>query len=248
MIGFFSFLFLAKRILTGIIWFGIIWFVFEFALLIYFFLQLIRSAYFFCTLCILTYFIAWHSNELTNVLVENIQLYKHKKVFICPNKVSLFFFNYNKICSFFIAKQIFPNVLLAFLASNIPINIYIIKGFVFDKEELLIRLVMLIIFAVQIVAFYITLNPLASVCSTLHSPHKMLVPLQYCLTGHKWLLNKLKIDDLVKRLLIGPKNAISIGPLREVTRQVLFEVRLYTFYYNFLFIGLLTLYNLCTGY
>lgn len=216
---------MSRKLLTGIVWWGILWFFLELSLLIHFFLRLIQIAHFFSTLCLLTYFNAWHSDELTNVLNKNIQLYQRKKALIDPSKVSLFFLNFNKICDIFVSKRIFPNVLLTFLVTNIPIHIYIIKGFVFDRDDPFIRFAMTLIFAMQNVAFYISLNPLAYVCKRLHAPLKVLVPLQHCLNGQEIILDKLKVDDLIKRLGVGPKNAVSIGPLNEVTRKALIEVK-----------------------
>ncbi len=156
-------------------------------------------------------------------LKDNIQLYLRYKVPISEKNFTNFFVGHNQCCHIIVTgtKEIFSKILLAFLLTNIPINIYIFKGFVFNNEELLIRIIMLFLFIFQYIAFYIALYPLAKSSSQLHEPRKMLIALQYCLTN---FFAKLKTDDLINRLGNGPKYAISIGPFKEVTNQAILEV------------------------
>ncbi|KAH9402949.1 hypothetical protein TYRP_015713, partial [Tyrophagus putrescentiae] len=200
----------SKRILSDISWVGAIWFLIEVSALFHFFLRLARVALFFCTLCVLTRLNAWHSNEMSASLKDNIQLYLRYKVPISEKNFTNFFVGHNQCCHIIVTgtKEIFSKILLAFLLTNIPINIYIFKGFVFNNEELLIP-------------FYIALYPLAKSSSQLHEPRKMLIALQYCLTN---FFAKLKTDDLINRLGNGPKYAISIGPFKEVTNQAILEI------------------------
>ncbi len=84
----------------------------------------------------------------------------------------------------------------------------------------------MLVLTVQMVAFQVTLGPLSNVCRAMHAPQRELVALQPHLTGSKWILLKLKLDDLKVRLSTGrPKVAVSIGTARELTSETVLEVR-----------------------
>ena len=149
----------------------------------------------------------------------HFQLHEHNRVI------------YLMICG---SRELFGWVLFAFLFINLPININLIRRNIFTKRLKPIEsLILWFICFIQIFISFIVLCPLAWCCKVYHTPKKFIPSFQLMtiissnqqqsiecnITNQKngWLWYKLKYDDLYQRLLYGPKFAISIGPVKEIT-------------------------------
>ena len=125
-------------------------------------------------------------------------------------------------------RLLFGWVLFAFLLIHIPINVNLIRRCIYIQHLTLVELLVIwVIGLAQILITCFVICPLAWAYTVYHSPKKFIPTFQLLSTTtativggngqNGWLWYKLKYDDLYQRLLYGPKFALSIGPVKEVT-------------------------------
>ena len=118
--------------------------------------------------------------------------------------------------------QLWGNVVLATVCTQIPINIVFVKKIVTGSEQetpLSLKLLLFIIFAVQLGIFASIFAPLSWCSKVYHSPKKLIHRLMLTTTGSGawWWTLRLKYNDFYGRLVHGPKVAITVGPLHAIT-------------------------------
>lgn len=143
------------------------------------------------------------------------------------SKISNFLIEHNALSNLVMLgnRQLWGRVMASFLLTNIPINVYGLSIIILSSRNLTEQFVLLILLLIQLFAFVVSMWPLSYTSARLHAPQNKLVALQPYLTGYRWILLKLKLDDLKCRLSCGrPRVAVTIGPARDVTNDVLLEV------------------------
>ena len=122
------------------------------------------------------------------------------------------------------SDQLWGNVVLATVGTQIPINIVFVKKIVSpgsDQETtpLSLKFLLFIIFAIQMGVFAGIFVPLSWCQSQYHSPKKLVHRLMLSTTGSGawWWTLRLKYAELYGRLVRGPKVAITVGPLHAIT-------------------------------
>lgn len=125
-------------------------------------------------------------------------------------------------------EQLWSRVLFAFLLTNSLPNVYLCTRLAFDTLTYTEQVITWTVFLGQSAASVISSIPCAAFSAALHAPSKVLVLVQSRLqAGSKDRLlfsYKLKLDDLLKRLLIGQTYGVTVGPLGVVTYSNLFQV------------------------
>ena len=127
-------------------------------------------------------------------------------------------------------RELFGWVMFVFFLVHIPVNISLIRQNIFIQNSKVIELLVLwLIVFLQIFVAGVLFCPLAYSCKVFHSPKKFIPSFQLLTTtaptimdgniqmNNGWIFYKMKYDDLYQRLLYGPKFAISIGPVKEIT-------------------------------
>ena len=199
--------------------------------LFYCLLPMIRCALFFtfCTF-IATMIFTGHSEEVRKEVVCLMDKYQRKdKLPHCAIAQLKRFLRVHNLVSYFAvcgSKEIFGSVMFAFMGTNIPINVYMIRIFLF-KPILLVDLAMMAtVFLAQSFAACSVFVLLAYSCKKFHSPKKVILRVMMVLEGHRWMMLKMKFNDLYYRLNYGVKIAITVGPLHGITYFSALEVRL----------------------
>lgn len=150
-------------------------------------------------------------------------------------------------------RHLWSTMLLAFLATNLPSNIYLLIrlflsgsgssiGICNSKDtefELVDTVAIGVIFAGQTAVVAVVLGILAQQSKTLHSFARYVPALQQILNAgngngsrnsgrasFKILSLKLKLDLLLERLTCGRPYGVSIGPLWTITYDTLIQVRM----------------------
>lgn len=133
---------------------------------------------------------------------------------------------HNRVCYLVIrgCTELFGNVLLCFLLIHLPTNVYLLQQNVFSAPPIASLIILWLIIFFQALAAFVVFAPLAWASKIFHSPKKFLPKLQVLMNGKWWLLYKLKYDDLLNRLLYGPKMALTIGTLQPITFYTALEV------------------------
>ncbi len=121
-------------------------------------------------------------------------------------------------------RQLWGPVMAAFLLTNLPINVYVLNVIIFSGRSMMELAVLFIVLVIQLIAFAVSMWPLAYTSRALHEPQHKLVALQPYLIGPRWARLKLKLDDLKCRLSCGPRIAVTIGPAKDVTSTTIVEV------------------------
>ena len=124
------------------------------------------------------------------------------------------------------SHELFAFVLYAFLLTNIPVNVYLIQRNIFEQQKLMDQMVLWTVVFIQLIVFIIVFGPLAWCAEVYHSPAKFIPILQPMLRGSSgWLWHKMKYEDLYHRLIDdGPKLAVCVGSVREITYMASIEV------------------------
>ena len=116
------------------------------------------------------------------------------------------------------SRRLFGNVLLGFLYTQIPMNVLFLRRIVlFTYTDLTLTVILSIAVFVQLAISANVFLPFAWCCTVYHRPKRFIVKFQGMTRGVAWLPTKIKYDNLYGRLIRGPKIAITIGPLAEVT-------------------------------
>lgn len=142
------------------------------------------------------------------------------------NDVNQLMAEHNKVCYLVLcgSQKLFSNILLIFVLTNVPNNVYIIWRIIFQRQSFVDFLVFWTIVLIQMIAAVLVFGPVAYQCKIFHQPAKFLSILQNNLSGHQWLMTKLKLDDFNHRIIQGPKISVSIGFLKAVTYKTSLEV------------------------
>ena len=109
----------------------------------------------------------------------------------------------------------------------VPVNIYFVRRIIFITNTAVDNMIIWFIVIIVLLLAFLCLTMLSWCCSVYHSPKKYIPKLQQMMRGPMWRETKLKFDDLYGRLMRGPKVALSIGPLGDITYLGSFEVRLW---------------------
>ncbi|KAH9409889.1 hypothetical protein TYRP_009634 [Tyrophagus putrescentiae] len=194
-------------------------------------LQMVQSSAFFvgCTL-LGTLVYAGHVKEVNRAVQASLALNR------CSNLGAKPVFHYTRTTSSLLNRQLnehnrvcylvmrgcaelFGNVLLCFLLTHLPTNVYLLQRNVFAAPPLFTLLLFWLIIFFQALAAFVVFAPLAWVQTVFHSPRRFIPRLQMLMSGkRRWqLCYKLKYDDLLNRLLHGPKMALTIGTLQPIT-------------------------------
>ena len=213
-------------------------------------LQMVQSSAFFvgCTL-LGTLVYAGHVKEVNRAVQASLALNR------CSNLGAKPVFHYTRTTSSLLSRQLnehnrvcylvmrgcaelFGNVLLCFLLTHLPTNVYLLQRNVFAAPPLFTLLLFWLIIFFQALAAFVVFAPLAWVQTVFHSPRRFIPRLQMLMSGkRRWqLCYKLKYDDLLNRLLHGPKMALTIGTLQPITfysalEVCLFKVKQMNFYW-----------------
>ncbi len=139
-------------------------------------------------------------------------------------------------------RQLYGLGIAAFLLINLPVNATVLAELTFNlaDKSLSELLFLLLVLTFQLAAFAVNLLPQAVFCRRMHAPQEEAVALQPYLTisggngsDSRYVLLKLKLDDLKSRLSVGkPKVAFTVGALRPVTFETIVEF--FTLYFAYL--------------
>ncbi|KAJ6219639.1 hypothetical protein RDWZM_005451 [Blomia tropicalis] len=221
---------------SALAWNAYVWINVEYVLCIYLAFQCIQNAMFF-TFCTITGTIVFcgHVIETNQTVWKLIDKYRsHNSMlswipFRCRRIIVNQLVEHNRVTYLVISgsRELFGYVLYAYLLTNIPINVYIIRRNLYETQEFKDQLLLYVIAFLQLLAAIIVFIPLAWCAKIYHSPAMFIPILQPMLRNqHGWLLYKMKYEDLYNRLIDrGPKLAVSIGTLRAITYMASFEVK-----------------------
>ncbi len=129
--------------------------------------------------------------------------------------------------------QVFGRITLWFLITNMPLNIHCIAQLVLTKNGIYETIIFSLIIFYQLMSSVVVFQPSAWCSVQLHQPSKMMPRMIGQMSGRKWMLYKLKVDDLFFRLTWGSRVAAQIGPISQMTYQATLEVPfvvLFTFF------------------
>src|SRR5699024_2066514 len=123
-------------------------------------------------------------------------------------------------------EKLFGALMFAFVLTNLPINIYLLRKIMFTPTGMLpyIRLLYYLLFLVHTAIFALLMLPISWASTRLHEPKRWLSKAQLVNTHSKLLWHRLKVDDLFGRLVSGPKISIYMGPSNPITFKTTLEV------------------------
>ena len=220
---------------SALAWNAYVWINVEYVLCIYLAFQCIQNAMFF-TFCTITGTIVFcgHVIETNQTVWKLIDKYRsHNSMlswipFRCRRIIVNQLVEHNRVTYLVIAgsRELFGYVLYAYLLTNIPINVYLIRRNFYKQQDFIDKLMLSLIIFFQMLISLLIYLPLAYGNNVYHSPAKYIPFLQTMLRDRKgWLWYKMKYEDLYHRLVDnGPKLAISIGPVRAITYMTFCEV------------------------
>lgn len=134
-----------------------------------------------------------------------------------------------RICHF--NSSIGSQVLFAFGATNIPINIYLVSKLIIDRPSLFESTSFVGIILAQFAVSIIFGVPLANVHSQVHRCSEFLPKAQYAIRKCDIHL-KIKYDALMSRVTTGRNYGLALGPFEELTRGLLVKVTCVVFQLN----------------
>lgn len=145
----------------------------------------------------------------------------------CHLKLSNFLVEHLKLSNLLIRmnKELISPILLVFLFTNIPINIFVVRQLLFKRNTLFEYFATGLTCLIQMSSSFCIIIPLCASTKYLHAPSKCIPALQFAMPS-SLLWHKMKYDSLFGRLNWGPKIAATIGPIREVTYSITLEVTL----------------------
>lgn len=208
----------------------------ELQLVIFGLLQMIQSSAFFVNCTLLgTIVFSGHVKDVgrrIHSLVEKSNIESKLTLFNIHYLLYKQLSEHNLVCYLVMrgGKELFSSVLLCFLLTHLPTNVYLIQRNVFAAPPFETMLILWLIIFFQAMAAFVVFSPLAWVTKVYHSPKQFIPKLQVLMNGKWWLLYKLKYDDLLNRLLQGPRMAVTIGSMQAVTYSSALEVIQFTNY------------------
>ena len=187
-------------------------------------IRMLRYAIFFLASTIISTIVcAGHIIEMRKSLENVLVRYSQKNMRI-PFKekwiIDRHLVEHNKVCYYILygSIAIFGNVMYAFLWTNIPINIILLRRNLFIQNQAVMDFYLIwLIWLCQLAAAMVFFIPLSWDHAVYHSPKKIIVKLQAMMAGSRWMFTKLKYDDLYNRLISGPKLGVMIGPIDCIT-------------------------------
>lgn len=209
---------------SGHHWLAIVDVICEMTYPLIFILFLVRYLVLFTTMTVLgTLVFTSHLLGFQKQLMAILKAHKRLKFIppVCNNLFERFLRQHNVIVANVVScsGQLWGKIVLATVCTQIPINIIFVRKIAFSGEEtpLTLKLVLFLIFAVQLALFGLIFAPLSWCQKVYHSPKKFIPQFLLLTTGSPWRRLRFKYNDLYGRLLRGPKFAISIGPLHAIT-------------------------------
>lgn len=173
---------------------------------------------------------AGHTVQLTAQIRKLLRAREHSRNILFQtgtvNTLWRYLEQHNRVCYLCVtgSRTLFGSVLLAFLYTNIPVNVNVISQNILGNRSMTDLLLFWIVALFQVTCFVGVFAPLAWAHSVYHSPARFIPGLQLRLKDRRWIWLKVKYDDLYNRLLVGPKMGVSIGPLKVVTYMAFVEV------------------------
>ncbi len=131
-----------------------------------------------------------------------------------------------------LSEDIFGLTSYLLVLTLLPINVYCVSALVLRRQFGPIKGVYLLIIALQVMVMAGSTLP-AQLTAVLHRPAKFIPNLQWMVFKSGQILNckklqllklKLKYDSLMLLLTSGPKIAVRVGPLQQLTKSNLYEV------------------------
>lgn len=131
--------------------------------------------------------------------------------------------------------QLWGKIIFATICTQIPINIIFVKKLLVaslssenegDVSSPLLHLIYICVFVFQVFIFAVIFVPLGWCQKVYHSPKRFIPRFLLLSTGNGarcWRL-RLKYDDLYGRLMRGPKIALNVGELHDITYMTAAEV------------------------
>lgn len=118
--------------------------------------------------------------------------------------------------------DLFSPVAFFLILTLLPINVYAVAQLVLDSTQFTpFKAIYLLVIVIEVLVMLGSTMP-AHVTSLMHAPAKFIPTLQWA--ALKGTRLKLKYDNLMLFLTSGPKIALKVGPLQQLTKSNLYEV------------------------
>ena len=223
---------------STIAWNGYVLFYWEYLIINYLIFQGLQTINFFvmCT-TILTIINAGHVIEKNRIVWKLIDKYRNdnSKLSSIPFKIRYRYIianqlsEHNRVTYIVInsSHELFGYINYAFLLTNIPINVFILRRNLYEPQLLQDQILLWALTLFQLITFLIVFIPPSWCTKVYHSPAKFIPILQPMLCDSiYWIKYKMKYEDLYHRLIDkGPKLGLTIGPVRAITYMTSFEVK-----------------------
>ena len=214
------------------------WYLFDWAVVLYVVIELITMAQFLAAYTLSSTLASFrHMDAFYRPLELDIQKFKNSQ-----NCSKIFSFSayhhllveHQRICFIYLrlSRDIFNLTSYFLVLTLLPINVYSVSVLVLGRQFGPIKAVYLLIIAIEAVVLAGSTLP-AQLTAVLHRPAQFIPNLQWTVLKSKRILNcknlqlfklKLKYDNLTLLLTSGPKIALSVGPLQQLTKANLYEV------------------------
>lgn len=203
----------------------------------YIFGLLVRSGVY-CFLCFISVcvnsFKFTHFEQTFRVIIKRNRSAKFRSYsFRCQinQKLEQFISEHTMICYHILRgnENIWNKILLSFLCTNLPSNIYFfIRLFLMNggRLPLIDSLAIGCVFFGQTCIVVIVLVLLAQQSKALHRFHRYVPAIQQLISGRAKVALKLQYDDLLQRLTRGARYGVTIGPFWVITYETIFQVML----------------------
>lgn len=156
-------------------------------------------------------------------------------------RIDRFYREYTRICVHILYgnAKIWSTLMLSFLCTNVPANVYFINHIFFDHLPVFESIFFSVFLTVQMAAATFILIRLSKNSQLIHSFARYIPPIQQLIRGRAHLLYKLKFDQLLHRLTSGKKYGMSVGFIISITYESVVKVmvKMYSFKYFELFLS-----------
>ncbi len=217
-------------IFDGFPWYSQLWIIADIAIALFTAFRLFQVGFYLIFSNILTAVVI--VGQVNDALKESsLKMTPYPAEFTSTKVISVqhFLVQHNYSCALVLSgnRLLWGSMLAAVLLTNLPMNIYVQSRLVLfsSKAVFVEQLLNILILFIHSVGFYQCLLPLVYTAKKLHAPQKAVATLQYHLRGKRFTLLKLKLDDLRGRLGDGPKVAFTLAPGKQITDQVILEVK-----------------------
>ncbi|KAI2799985.1 hypothetical protein BLOT_012196 [Blomia tropicalis] len=219
---------------SALAWNAYVWINVEYVLCIYLAFQCIQNAMFF-TFCTITGTIVFcgHVIETNQTVWKLIDKYRsHNSMlswipFLFRRIIVNQLVEHNRVTYLVISgsRELFGYVLYAYLLTNIPINVYIIRRNLYETQEFKDQLILYVIAFLQLLAAIIVFIPLAWCAKIYHSPAMFIPILQPMFRNqHGWLLYKMKLRLKLINVLIIADRFVCLFQLFLETNQIIWKL------------------------